>query len=248
MAVESEIDHNKLIAAAAKQASSPLGLNRVGKSRSWYDDHGWWCIIVEFQPSSWSRDTYLNIPVGTPVMSIRLLWLDSYAADPVTKTRRARANLISIHREKEPPRLNPFGKRERGLGEYRCELPHFLKDFKSLISTSRWDLIVEASSSKPHAKLFADAAREMAGETPSVVFSKRPGVSATTGATWMDIKAALSYEPHTLLGDRTRLLVVEDVFNGGKTVAAMISRLRDDGLSPETTTTVAVALYVPRAN
>jgi hypoxanthine phosphoribosyltransferase len=64
----------------------------------------------------------------------------------------------------------------------------------------------------------------------------------------MDNQAALSYEPHTPLGDPTWLLVVDDVFNDGKTVAAMISRLRDDGLSPETTTTVAVALYVPRAS
>lgn len=58
------IDHNKLIAAAAKEALSPLGLKRVGKSRLWYDDHGWWCIVVEFQPSSWSKGTYLNVGVS----------------------------------------------------------------------------------------------------------------------------------------------------------------------------------------
>lgn len=57
------IDHNKLIAAAAKETLSPLGLKRDGKSRVWYDDHGWWCIVVEFQPSSWSRGTYLNVGV-----------------------------------------------------------------------------------------------------------------------------------------------------------------------------------------
>jgi hypothetical protein len=53
-----------LIAAAAKEAFSPLGLKRDGKSRIWYDDHGWWCIVIEFQPSSWSRGTYLNIGVS----------------------------------------------------------------------------------------------------------------------------------------------------------------------------------------
>jgi hypothetical protein len=58
---ESPIDHNKLIAAAAKEALSPLGLKRDGKTRLWYDDHGWWCIVVEFQPSSWSKGTYLNV-------------------------------------------------------------------------------------------------------------------------------------------------------------------------------------------
>jgi len=60
----SPIDHNKLIAAAAKEALSPLGLKRDGKSRLWYDDHGWWRIVVEFQPSSWSKGTYLNVGVS----------------------------------------------------------------------------------------------------------------------------------------------------------------------------------------
>jgi hypothetical protein len=58
------IDHNKLIAATAKEALSPLGLKRDGKSRIWYDDHGWWCIVIEFQPSSWSSGTYLNVGVS----------------------------------------------------------------------------------------------------------------------------------------------------------------------------------------
>ena len=57
-------DHNKLIAAAARDALSPIGLKRAGKSRIWYDDHGWWCIVVEFQPSSWSKGTYLNVGVS----------------------------------------------------------------------------------------------------------------------------------------------------------------------------------------
>jgi hypothetical protein len=64
MTTPPSIDHNKLIATVAKEALSPLGLKRDGKSRIWYDDHGWWCIIVEFQPSSWSRGTYLNVGVS----------------------------------------------------------------------------------------------------------------------------------------------------------------------------------------
>lgn len=64
MTTPPSIDHNKLIAAAAKEALSPLGLKRDGKSRIWYDDHGWWCIVIEFQPSSWSRGTYLNVGIS----------------------------------------------------------------------------------------------------------------------------------------------------------------------------------------
>jgi hypothetical protein len=55
------MDHNKLITAAAKSALGPLGLKRDGKSRIWYDDHGWWAVVVEFQPSSWDRGSFLNV-------------------------------------------------------------------------------------------------------------------------------------------------------------------------------------------
>ena len=54
-------DHDRVIAAAAKTALAPLGLTRKGRSRTWLDDQGWWLGIVEFQPSSWARGTYLNV-------------------------------------------------------------------------------------------------------------------------------------------------------------------------------------------
>jgi hypothetical protein len=58
------VDHNKLITAAAKKALVPLGLTQQRKSRIWYDDHGWWAIVVEFQPSSWDRGSYLNVALS----------------------------------------------------------------------------------------------------------------------------------------------------------------------------------------
>lgn len=64
MTAPSPLDHNKLIAGTAREALSPMGLKRAGKSRLWYDDNGWWCIVVEFQPSSWSKGTYLNVGVS----------------------------------------------------------------------------------------------------------------------------------------------------------------------------------------
>ena len=58
------MDHNRLITAAAKRALVPLGLSQLRKSRIWYDDHGWWAIVVEFQPSSWDRGSYLNVALS----------------------------------------------------------------------------------------------------------------------------------------------------------------------------------------
>lgn len=58
------MDHNKLIAQKAKEALKPLGFIRSGKSRIWYKDNGWWAVVVEFQPSSFSRGTYVNVSVS----------------------------------------------------------------------------------------------------------------------------------------------------------------------------------------
>ncbi len=51
----------RLIASAAKGALLPLGCQRVGKSRTWISDQRFWLIVIEFQPSSWEKGTYLNV-------------------------------------------------------------------------------------------------------------------------------------------------------------------------------------------
>jgi hypothetical protein len=56
--------HSKMIAAAARETLRPLGVRQKGRSRTWLDDQGTWVTVVEFQPSSWSRGTYLNVGVN----------------------------------------------------------------------------------------------------------------------------------------------------------------------------------------
>lgn len=54
---------NRIIATVAKQTVGALGLRRVGRSRTWVDDHGWFVILVEFQPSGFEKGSYLNVGV-----------------------------------------------------------------------------------------------------------------------------------------------------------------------------------------
>jgi hypothetical protein len=54
-------EHGRLIAAAAKAALGPLGCKRKGQSRFWYSDQRFWIISIEFQPSGWSKGSYLNV-------------------------------------------------------------------------------------------------------------------------------------------------------------------------------------------
>lgn len=61
--MSAEQAHSKVLNAAAKLELGALGLRRKGRSRTWLDDRGWWLGVVEFQPSSYSRGTYLNVGV-----------------------------------------------------------------------------------------------------------------------------------------------------------------------------------------
>lgn len=53
--------HNTLLARAARKHLAGIGVQRKGQSRVWYKDHGWWLAVVEFQPSAWSKGSYLNV-------------------------------------------------------------------------------------------------------------------------------------------------------------------------------------------
>lgn len=55
------VTHDKIIAHAAKGALQPFGFRRKGQSRLWLADHGWWLTVVEFQPSGFSKGSYLNV-------------------------------------------------------------------------------------------------------------------------------------------------------------------------------------------
>jgi hypothetical protein len=52
---------SRLIANAARDVLGTQGFLRKGRSRLWFADYRWWLILVEFQPSGWSRGSYLNV-------------------------------------------------------------------------------------------------------------------------------------------------------------------------------------------
>jgi hypothetical protein len=55
------MDHSKIIAQVAKETLAPLGIFQKGRSRIWIDDRGWWVVHIEFQPSGFSKGSYLNV-------------------------------------------------------------------------------------------------------------------------------------------------------------------------------------------
>ncbi len=61
MPTASPTPHSRLIEQAAREVLSPLQIFQKGRSRVWIDDHRWWLISIEFQPSSWTKGSYLNV-------------------------------------------------------------------------------------------------------------------------------------------------------------------------------------------
>src|SRR5262249_35655278 len=54
-------EHNEIIARAAQAHLAPLGCKCVGRSRTWLSDQRAWVIMVEFQPSGFSKGSHLNV-------------------------------------------------------------------------------------------------------------------------------------------------------------------------------------------
>ena len=50
-----------IIAKVASEILHAEGFQRIGASRTWIYDNGWWIAILEFQPSGTSKGTYLNL-------------------------------------------------------------------------------------------------------------------------------------------------------------------------------------------
>jgi hypothetical protein len=112
-------DHNRLLMSAAKAELQPLGCRQKGRSRTWLDDHGWWVGVVEFQPSSWSKGSYLNVgacwlwyekdsysfdaaldPYGSRVESFQKLdGGDAFANTAKQLARRAREEVLGLRQQ-----------------------------------------------------------------------------------------------------------------------------------------------------
>ena len=57
------LEHSIIIQKIVGQILSPNGLEQKGKTRTWQDDHGWFTIMVEFQPFKDRQGTGLNVGV-----------------------------------------------------------------------------------------------------------------------------------------------------------------------------------------
>ena len=51
----------RILREVGREIFVPLGVRQIGSSRHWVNDHGWWIVNVEFQPSGFAKGSYLNV-------------------------------------------------------------------------------------------------------------------------------------------------------------------------------------------
>ncbi len=113
------------------------------------------------------------------------------------------------------------------------------------LAKGNYDAIVMAPSSRMDAQPYFEKLLICGGTDCTSRFSKSSNLSAGVASTTSQALAdALDY---AAVGDESgfdSILLVDDIFNTGKTIVALISKLRDAGLRNDCKITVAVPLLI----
>ena len=198
----SERPHDRLIAAAAREILAPLGFRRKGRSRLWFADHEWWLIVVEFQPSSWSRGAYLNVAAKW-LWSPALFWSFDFSFDPSAR--------VSDFREFESE--EQFRGASRELANAAAAEAGRLREAFPSISAVADRLGTRASvRGHPWDLYHAAVAAFLAGRATEArtLFTQLsvPRPDDPPGADWLRELRATADTFATLTGDRRRLIEV----------------------------------------
>jgi len=194
--------HDKLIASAAWEILAPLGFQQKGRSRTWFADEGWWVSVVEFQPSSWDRGSYLNV-------AAKWLWRDvPYWSFDFTLDSSARVSSFSKF-ESEEQFTQVSRELARVASTETLRLRAALPDVTAVA-----DLLVAraASSANPHRLYDAAAAAYLAGRSDEAarLFAQlslvQPNDSPNAG--WLQKLRRSGGELAAVTGDDDRLLEV----------------------------------------
>ena len=107
--------HSKIINQVCREVLIPLGVFQKGASRLYLDDNDYFFTVIEFQPSTWSNGTYLNI-------GLTFLW------------NYNQSDVLSFAFSRQPAAR--YGK----FVEYKNET-QFRKDVTSLVNIARDEIL-----------------------------------------------------------------------------------------------------------
>lgn len=130
---------------------------------------------------------------------------------------------------------------------YRNMERRYADQLASELPEQAFDAILSPPSRYNHAAAYRDSARMLAARDITSRFRKEGSTLSGAGGKLEKILSELSYDAHGDEGCLHSVLIVDDTFCTGRTVAAVITRLLEAGVPPDCSFTVAVPLWaVPK--
>jgi hypothetical protein len=134
--MEKTFDHNRLLKQIAREKFQPYGIVQQGKSRTFLYDNGWWTVVVEFQASSFSRGTYLNIGVDLNFYPRDYFAFTYGSREKGFEQAKDEAHFVHIIGEYCDFAINKVAE----LKSKFKDVPTAINSFKTGVSGDSWDL------------------------------------------------------------------------------------------------------------
>ena len=198
----------RLVTRAAREVLRPMGLVQKGRSRTWIDDHYWWLIVAEFQPSGFSQGTYLNVGVNwlwraKPHLSFdygyRVRWTTT---DPIriAEGDRHTTDFVAYQDERQ------FDDAVRALcqvaGQRVGELRELFRDMRSTAEELNVHVTADGGWSSYHAGIAAG----LAGDTAAAHHQLTSVAAAEPTTSWQKDQIHQARELSELLDDHPTFL------------------------------------------
>lgn len=211
-----------LLASAAREILAPLGFQQKGRSRTWFADEGWWLTVVEFQPSSWSQGSYLNV-------AAKWLWRDfPHWSFDFTLPPSARVRRFSKFEGEDQ-----FKEASRDLAHVAAtEVLRLRAAFPSISAVADVLIARATSGANPHTLYDAATAAYLAGRSDEAIrlFAQLsvPQPNDSPNAEWLQRLRRLGAELAAITGHDDRLLKVltQQVIRSRKALVLSDSHVR----------------------
>ncbi len=187
-----------------------------------------------------SHSERVSLPLSSKELQVDLMWLSTHSS--LAMAPRG-IRYLQVRKTAASAGLNDE------LEQYLRDLPALLRQFGEMIAPIKCDLAVECPSCEPHAARFATVIATTHPNLDRLFFGydcHDPGrPRAGHGASVEQLAAAMFPKAFSAdLKKIQRVLLIDDVFNEGKTAAAVMQRLWALGLNCSASISIAVALRV----
>lgn len=170
---------------------------------------------------------HINLKQILPNFPIKLVYLAKYedqtSLNYLQSIRSGAYKVIS----QENPEDNLFAK------SYRNNLPHATESLVQKLREYEFDIILRPPSSREDAKPYLERIKDTFPEAKEIsdCISRKTGTKSGAGATFKKFRKSLSYLCDSVPESSIKLLIVDDIYNSGRTVSSILDLLIQKGSS-----------------